>query len=121
MIPEGFKPEAPADNLGDERVGQGARSLGVDVHADRLGDTDRIRQLDLATFRQPGRDDILGDVAGHVGSRAVDLCGVLAAECTAAMAAHAAVGVDDDLAPGHAGIAVRPADHELARRVDVIR
>src|SRR5581483_6564095 len=31
----------------------------------------------------------------------------------------AAVGVDDDLAAGHAGIAVRPADDEAPGRVDV--
>ena len=34
------------------------------------------------------------------------------------MAAHAAVGVDDDLAAGEAGVAHRPADHEAAGRVD---
>src|SRR5262249_37559018 len=32
---------------------------------------------------------------------------------------HAAVGVDDDLAPGEARIAHRPADDEAAGRVDV--
>jgi hypothetical protein len=31
----------------------------------------------------------------------------------------AAVGVDDDLPPGQAGVAHRPADHELAGRVDI--
>ena len=31
------------------------------------------------------------------------------------MTAHAAIGIHDDLAPGHAGIAHRTADHEAAR------
>ena len=35
------------------------------------------------------------------------------------MRRRAAVGVDDDLAPRQPGVAVRPADHELAGRVDV--
>ncbi len=35
------------------------------------------------------------------------------------MAAHAAVGVDDDLAAGEAGVAHRAADDEAAGRVDV--
>ena len=35
------------------------------------------------------------------------------------MRGGAAVGVDDDLAPGQAGVAVRTADHEAAGRVDV--
>jgi len=30
----------------------------------------------------------------------------------------AAIGIDDHLAPGKAGVAHRPADHELARRID---
>ena len=34
------------------------------------------------------------------------------------MAGHAAVGVDDDLAPGQPGVAHRAADHEPAGRVD---
>ena len=34
------------------------------------------------------------------------------------MAGHAAVGVDDDLAAGEAGVADRAADHEAAGRVD---
>jgi len=34
------------------------------------------------------------------------------------VAGHAAVGVDDDLAAGQAGVADRAADHELAGRVD---
>ena len=73
---------------------------GVDVDADRLGDADGVGELDLAALGQAGGDDVLGDVAGHVGGRAVDLGGVLAAEGAAAVAAPAAVGVDDDLAAG---------------------
>ena len=36
------------------------------------------------------------------------------------MPAHAAVGVDDDLAAGEAGVAVRAADHETAGGIDVV-
>ncbi len=35
------------------------------------------------------------------------------------MRCRATIGIDDDLAPGQPGIAVRPADHELAGRVHV--
>ena len=99
-----------ADQLGDHRVGDLAGALGVDVDADRLGDADGVGELDLAALGQAGGDDVLGDVPGHVGGRAVDLGGVLAAEGAAAVPAHAAVGVDDDLAAGHARVAVRAAD-----------
>src|SRR5262249_5791108 len=64
-------------------------------------------------------DDILGDIAGHVGGRAVDLGRVLAAEGAAAVAAAAAVGIDNDLAAGQAAVALRTAGQEAAGRVDV--
>ena len=40
-------------------------------------------------------------------------------KAAAAVAGHAAVGVDDDLAPGEPGVGVRAAEDELARRVHV--
>ena len=43
---------------------------------------------------------------------------VLAAERAAAVTAHAAVAVHDDLAAGQAGVALRPADDEASGRVD---
>ena len=81
-------------------------------------DADRVGDLDLAAIRQVGGDDVLGDVARRVGRGAVDLGRVLAGEGAAAVARHPAVGVDDDLAAGEAGVADRAADHELAGRVD---
>ena len=80
-------------------------------------DTDRIRDLDLAALGDPGGDDMLGDPAGRICGRAVDLRRVLAAERAAAVAGRAAVGVDDDLATGEAGVSVRAAEHEIAGRV----
>ncbi len=83
-----------------------------------MGDPDRVGDLDLAAIGEPRGDDVLGHVAGRVGSRAVDLRGILAGERAAAVAGGAAVGVDDDLAARETGVADRPADHEAARRVD---
>ncbi len=83
-----------------------------------MGDADRVGHLYLAAVGESGGDDVLGDVARRVGSRAVDLRGVLARERAAAVAGHAAVGVDDDLAAGEAGVADGSADHEAPGRVD---
>ena len=83
-----------------------------------MRDADRVGDLHLAAVGQAGRDDVLGDVARGVRGRAVDLRRVLARERAAAVAGHAAVGVDDDLAAGEAGVADRAADHEAPRRVD---
>ena len=81
---------------------------------------DGVGQLHFAAIGQAGRHDVLGDVPGHVGGAAIDLGGILAAERAAAVTTPAAVGIDDDLAAGQSGIAVRTADHESARGIDVI-
>src|SRR5450631_1773380 len=73
---------------------------GFNQHADRLSHTDRISQLHFATLGQASRHDVLGNVAGHISRRTIDLCRILAAECTAAVASHTAVGVNDDVPPG---------------------
>ena len=84
-----------------------------------MRDADRVGDLDLTAVGEPGRDDVLRHVAGGVGAGAVDLGRILARERAAAVRGGATVGVDDDLAPRQAGVPHRPADHELARRVDV--
>ena len=65
---------------------------------------------------EAGGDDILGEIARGIGGRAIDLGRVLAGEGAAAMRGRAAVGIDDDLAAGEAGVAIRSADDEFAGR-----
>ena len=91
---------------------------GVHEHRERVRDADRVRDLDLAAVGEPGGDDVLRHVARGVRRRAVDLRRVLAGERATAVRRGAAVGVDDDLAAGQAGVAHRAADHELPGRVD---
>ena len=91
---------------------------GLDEHAHRVGDADGVGDLDLAALGQAGRDHVLGHPADRVGGRAVDLGRVLAGEGAAAVAGHAAVGVDDDLAARQAGVGVGAAQLEAAGRVD---
>ena len=108
-----------ADELLDQRLVDVVRPEGLDVDRERVGDADRVGNLDLAALGEPGGDDVLGHVARGVGARAVDLGRILAREGAAAVRDGAAVGVDDDLAAGEPGVSHRPADHELAGRVDV--
>ena len=88
MIPEGVSGKCLRTSSAICESGDLAGPLGVDVDADRLGDADGVGELDLAALGQARGDDVLGDVAGHVGGRAVDLRGVLAAEGAAAVPAH---------------------------------
>src|SRR3989344_1864239 len=106
--------------FGDLRIRNYTGAEGVDVYRNRFGDADGVGDLDLATRSQPGGDDILGDVAPGISGRAVDLGRVLAGEGAAAVTGHAAVGVDNDLAAGQAGVTHRAADLERAGRVDEI-
>ena len=96
-----------------------AGAVQVDIDRQRLGDADGVGELDRAAVGEAGRDDVLGEIARRIGGRAVDLGRVLAGEGAAAVRGRAAIGVDDDLAAGQAGVAVRAADDELAGRVDV--
>ena len=68
------------EDLADRRRELGVARLagpeGVDHDADRIGDPDGVGQLDLDLLGQPGRNDVLGDVAGQVGARAVNLARV---------------------------------------------
>src|SRR3546814_13525521 len=116
---EGAQVEVLADQLLDHVVADLAGAEGGDRDAGRLGDADGVADLHLAAVGQARGDHVLGDVARGVGGRAVDLGRVLAGERAAAVAGPAAVGVDDDLAPGQAAVAPRAADHQLAGRVDV--
>ena len=91
----------------------------VDVDRQRLRHADRVGELDRAAVGETGRHHVLGEIAGGIGGRAIDLGGVLAGERAAAVRGRAAVGVDDDLAPREPGVAIGTADVELAGRVDV--
>src|SRR5207302_9761761 len=117
----GREPEVLADEIDELVIGDAVvgAAVGVDPDIEGVGIADGVGELDFALLGQAGGDDVLGDVAGHVGGRAIDLGRVFAGEGAAAVPAAAAVGVHDDLASGEAAVAVRPADQEAAGRIDV--
>src|SRR5438105_5170237 len=81
---------------------------------------DGVGELDFATGGQSGGNDVLGNVAAHVGGAAVDFGRVFPAERATAVASHAAVAVDDDFAASQTGIALRSTDDETAGGVDEV-
>ena len=119
-MPLGVSEKFLRDEGLEEIIGDLAGAEGVDQNADRLGDADGVSELNFDAAGEAGGDEVLGNVTGHVGGRTVDLGGVLAGEGAAAVTAHAAVGVDDDLAASEAGVAHGPADDEAAGWVDVV-
>mmetsp|Transcript_10007 Transcript_10007/g.18591 ORF Transcript_10007/g.18591 Transcript_10007/m.18591 type:complete len:449 (-) Transcript_10007:108-1454(-) len=113
--------ELDLQHLGDVVHGQGTLLAAVSLHEQRqrLCHTDGIGKLHQASRAQAAVHHGLGHLSADVGSRAVHFRGVLAREGAAAVRAPATVRVDDDLAASQACIALRAADDELARRVDV--
>ena len=98
-----------------------ARPKAVDHDGEGPSDTYRIGKLDLTPPSKTSGDDVLGDPAGGVGSRAIHLGGVLAREGAPTVPAHATIAVYDDLAAREAGISHRAAHDETARGVHVYR
>ncbi len=115
----GGEGEDVADGAGDADGVGAVGALAVDEDAGGFGDADGVAELDFAGGGQAGGDDVLGDVSGHVGGGAIDLCGVFSAEGAAAVSCVPAVGIDDDFSACESGVAVWAADFEAAGGVDV--
>ncbi len=90
----------------------------VDVNAERLRMANRVGELHFAFCRQTRRHHIFRNPASHVSSAAIDFARVFSRERASAVPAHSAIRIDDDLAPGQTGVALRSADHEVASRID---
>src|ERR1700733_15732131 len=78
------------------RAHQIRNQLGVNLlgsesiyqYADGIGNSDRVSKLHFATVGKAGGDNILRNVARHIGGRAVDLRRVFAAERAPAVTSH---------------------------------
>ena len=88
MIARGPEVEAAHEVRGRGLVAGAER---VDLDRDRLGDADRVGDLDLEPPCEAGVHDLARHEAAEVGAAAVDLRRVLAAEGAAAVARGAAV------------------------------
>ena len=75
---------------------------GVDVDPDRVRVADGVGEFHFATVGEARGDDILRNIAAHVGGAAVHFRRVFSRKGTAAVTAHAAVGVDDDFSTSEA-------------------
>ena len=116
----GREVEDPADGGGDLLLGDSAGAEGLDENRDGEGYADGVGELEFAALGEAGGHDVFGHIAGHIGGGAVDLRWILAGEAAAAVAAHAAVGVDNDLAAGEAGVAGGAADDKAAGGIHIV-
>src|SRR3546814_3925623 len=87
--------------------------------SDLLGHADSIAELDSAALGKACGNDILGEITAYIRGGTVNLGRVLARKNAAAMRSRAAIGVDNDLATRQTSVAIRPANFEKARGIDV--
>ncbi len=116
----GAEIEVLEDDLEELRVGLSTSAIRVNEDGQRLGDTDGIGDLNDASLGQLGGDERLGDPAGSISGRAVDLGGVLSGEGTTTVGAPTTISINDDLASSETGITVRTTNDEASRGVKVI-
>ena len=95
------------------------RAVEIDIERQRIGNADRVGNLDAAAVGEAGGDHVLREIPRGIGRRTVDLGRVLAGEGAAAVRCGTTIRVDDDLAAGETGVAVGTADDESAGRIDV--
>src|SRR5215207_1800348 len=93
--------------------------MEIDEDGKRFGYADRIRKLDRAALGKLRRNNVFGEITGGISRRAIDLGRVFARKCPPAMGCSSAIGINDNLAAGEAGVTVRSADIEFAGGVDV--
>jgi hypothetical protein len=79
-----------------------------------------IGYLDFQPVSQSRSYDVFSDVTRHVRRRAVYLCRVFTGESAAAVPGNAAISIDDNLAPGAAGIRDRTADDKAPGGVNEV-
>ena len=96
------------------------RTVGINVDVRWLSYADGVRHLHEDLSGHTGGNEIFSDVARCVRGRTIYLTRVFAGESSTTVSAFTAVGIDDDLTSGEAGISVGATDYELTRWVYVI-
>jgi len=107
-----------------EKIGIGQsvldRSVRVDKYRKRLGNTNGVGDLDKDTVAEAGVHKRLGHPTSSVGTRAINLGGVLAGESTTTMGSPTSVGIDDNLPASQTGISHGTTNNKGTGGVDVV-
>src|SRR5690606_26912441 len=101
-----------------QRISGVAGAEGVDVERKGLGETYAVGDLHFHPTGEADADDLPGHVSREIRPASIDLRRILPAEGAAAVPAHPAVCIDDDLPAGQSGIHRRPALDEAVRWID---
>lgn len=94
--------------------------VSVDVHRQRLSNTNTISDLDESSLAEAIRNERLSDPSGGISSRSIDLSGVLSREGTTTVTTPTTIGVNDDFTSSETSITMRSSDSERTRRIQVV-
>jgi hypothetical protein len=108
------------DNLNKLLGGLVRGAVCLNEEGQRLSYTDGVGKLDQCAASQLGVDERLGDPAGKVSGRTVDLGVVLSGESTTTVGTPATVGVDNNLTASETGITLGSTNDEQTRGLDVV-
>merc|ERR1712224_1073645 len=102
-------------DVGDVAGGQPAllRAVGLHEQGERLGHTDRIRQLHQGTLAQAALHHRLRHLPAHVGRGTVHLGGVLPGEGSTAVRAPSPISIYDYFSPSEASVTLGAADDDF--------
>jgi hypothetical protein len=111
--------EVGADDLDELVRGLLGCAVCLYEHGKGLGHTNGVGELHEGAAGKSSFEEGLGDPAGEVGCRAIDLRVILSREGSSAVGAPAAVRVDDDLAASETGVTLWATDDEKTGRLDL--
>ena len=90
----------------------------IEADGDGMGMANGVGELDFHTVGQAGGDNVLSNIATHVGCAAVDFGGIFSTEGATPVATRPAVGIDDDFAAGETAIAFGSPDDEATSGIN---
>ena len=95
-------------------------TIRIDIDIHRFCHTDGIADLHQHLITNACSHHVLGNVAGSIGSRTVNLRRVLARESTTTVSSLSAIGIDDNLTARQTSISMGAANHELTCWIDKV-
>src|SRR5699024_4915395 len=92
----------------------------LDAYRYRLRHGNRIGELQFATVRQFGGDDILRHITGSVGGRSVYFGRILPRKGSPSVTRIPTVRIDNNFTTSQSSIPLRTTDHKPSRRINKV-
>jgi hypothetical protein len=112
--------EVLLNDLEEFAIRFGTSTIRINEYGEGMRNTDSIGDLNQHTTSELGGNERLGDPTAGIGSRTIDLSGVLTREGSTTMGTPTTIGIDNDLTTSQTGITMGTTNDEATRGVQVI-